>query len=113
MKPDLEMQTRIKSYVLGETDEAESEAIEKMMRTDDELFEELLMIEDEVMDQYLTQKLSREVRSRFEKNFLVTPARFEQVKFARAFDRYVSAHTAFPSRTSETAHFAALVSPLF
>jgi len=100
------MQTRIKSYVLGETDEAESEAIEKMMLTDDELFEELLMIEDEVIDQYLTQKLSPELRSRFEKNFLVTPERFEQVKFARAFDRYVSAHTASPSRTSETAHFS-------
>ena len=106
MKPDLEMQTRIKSYVLGETDEAESEAIEKMMLTDDELFEELLMIEDQVIDQYLTQKLSPELRSRFEKNFLVTPERFEQVKFARAFDRYVSAHTASPSRTSETAHFS-------
>ena len=50
MKPELEMQTRIKSYVLGETDEAESEAIKKMMLTDDELFEELLMIQDQVID---------------------------------------------------------------
>ena len=42
MKPDSETQTKIRSYLLGEGDEAEREAIETMILTDHEFFEELL-----------------------------------------------------------------------
>ncbi|HEU4509289.1 MAG TPA: CHAT domain-containing protein [Pyrinomonadaceae bacterium] len=93
MKPDSETQRKIRSYLLGEGDEAEREAIERMILTDEELFEELLAVEDEVIDEYLNQKLSPEVRARFENYFLSTPERVEQVQFARAFDRYVSSQT--------------------
>src|ERR1043166_8772072 len=93
MKPDLKTQTRIRSYLLGEADEGERQAVETMILTNDELFEELLVVEDEVIDAYLNQKLNPEVRSRFEKYFLATPERFEQLQFARVFDRYVSSQT--------------------
>jgi len=93
MKPDLETQNRIRSYVLGEADEAEREAIETMILTSDELFEELLVVEDEVIDAYVNQKLNPEVSSRFENYFLATPERLEQLQFARVFDRYVSSQT--------------------
>src|SRR5215213_866706 len=103
MKPDLETQSRIRRYLLGEADEAEREAIETMILTNDELFEELLVVEDEVIDAYLNQKLSPEARSHFEKYFLATPERFEQLQFARVFDQYVSAQTTDPSLKSKPA----------
>jgi len=93
MKPDLETQSRIRRYLLGEADEAEREAIETLILTDDEFFEELQVVEDEVIDAYLNEKLSPKARSNFEKYFLASPERSEQLQFARVFDRYVSSQT--------------------
>src|SRR5215217_5772014 len=101
MKPDLDTQSRIRRYLLGEPDEAEHEAIETLILTDDEFFAELQVVEDEVIDAYLNQKLSPEARSHFEKYFLATPERFEQLQFARVFDQYVSAQTAASSPESK------------
>lgn len=94
MKPDRITQSNIRSYLLGQVDEAEHEAIETAILTDDELFEELLVVEDEVIDEYLTGKLDPEARSRFENYFLAAPERHEQLRFARVFDQYVSSQTA-------------------
>ena len=103
MKIDPETQARIRSYLLGEANEAECQAIETMILSDDELYEELLALEDEVIDEYLNEKLNPEVRSRFEKHFLTTPEHLEQLQFARAFDRYVSSQTA-PTPKSNPSH---------
>jgi tetratricopeptide (TPR) repeat protein len=94
MKPDLETQRKIRSYLLGEADEAERESIETMILTDDQLFEELMVVEDEIIDEYLNHKLSPEARSRFEDHFLNSPERLEQLRFGRIFDRYVSSQSA-------------------
>ena len=104
MNPDLETRARIRKYLLGEADEAEREAIESMIFTNDELFEELLVVEDEVIDEYLNDKLSPEVRSRFENRFLAAPERLEQLQFARVFDRYVSSQTAASTPTPTPSH---------
>jgi CHAT domain-containing protein len=93
MKTNLETQSKLRSYLLGQADEAQCEAIEKAIFTDDELFEELLIIEDEITDEYLNEKLSPEARSHFEKHFLSTSERSEQMRFARVFDRYISSQT--------------------
>ena len=70
MKLDLETQTRLRNYLLGQCDEAECEAIETMVFTDDDLFEELQVLEDEIIDGYLNEKLSPEARAHFEEHFL-------------------------------------------
>ena len=93
MKPDLETQTRLRNYLLGQCDEAECEAIETMVFTDSDLFEELQVLEDEIIDEYLNEKLSPEARVHFEEHFLAAPERVEQARFASAFERYVSSKT--------------------
>ena len=101
MKPDLVTQSKIRSYLLGQVDEPEHEAIENAILTNEELFEELLVVEDEIIDEYVNGKLSPEARSHFENYFLAAPERIEQLRFARVFERYVSSQPApepVPSR---------------
>lgn len=93
MKLDLETQTRLRKYLLGQCDEAECEAIETMVFTDNDLFEELQVLEDEIIDEYLNGKLSPEARAHFEEHFLAAPERIEQLRFASTFDRYVESKT--------------------
>src|ERR1051325_2125922 len=96
MKLDLETQTRLRNYLLGQCDEAECEAVETMVFTDDDLFEELQVLEDEIIDEYLNDKLSPEARVHFEEHFLAAPERIEQLRFASTFDRYVESKTTKP-----------------
>ena len=96
MKLDLETQTRLRNYLLGQCDEAECEAVETMVFTDDDLFEELQVLEDEIIDEYLNEKLSPEARAHFEEHFLAAPERIEQLRFASTFERYVESKTPKP-----------------
>src|SRR5262249_22755091 len=51
-------------------------------------FEQLLMEEDELIDDYLQGMLSRQEKKRFEKIFLVLPERREKLDFARTLRQY-------------------------
>src|SRR5712691_2711185 len=93
MTPTPELQERIRRYLLGQLDDGARQEIERDLLTNEELFEELLVIEDEIIDEYLGGKLSAEERASFERNFLATPERHEKLKFGRAFDRYLSSQT--------------------
>jgi ferric-dicitrate binding protein FerR (iron transport regulator) len=49
-----------------------------------------LILEDELTDDYLAGKLDSSERSAFEKHFLVTPERYQQLSFARALERHLA-----------------------
>jgi hypothetical protein len=66
-------------------DEAEKTGFEERYFTDPECFERLLVAEDELIDSYLHDELSRDQRRKFEENFLASPRRRERVELARAF----------------------------
>lgn len=90
MTPTPEVQERLRRYVLGQLAEDAREEIEKGLLANDELFEELLVVEDEIIDDYLGEKLNLNDRAAFERHFLVTPERHQQVNFARAFERHLA-----------------------
>jgi hypothetical protein len=91
MTPTPEVQTRLRLYLLGQLAEDLREAIETELLENDDLFEELLIAEDELVDGYLGEKLSANERTAFEHNFLATPERIGKLRFARAFNRHLSA----------------------
>src|SRR5262245_10784073 len=93
MTPTPEVQERLRRYLLGQLAEDALEAIEKDLLVNDELFEELLVAEDELVDEFLTGELGPDERLAFEKHFLVTPERHDKLKFGRAFKRHLSAQT--------------------
>lgn len=93
MTPTPEVQERLRHYLLGRLADDAREEFEKDLLTSDELYQELLIAEDELVDQYLREKLSSEERAAFEQYFVVTPERQANLRFSRAFNRYLSTDT--------------------
>ena len=91
----------MRRYLLGELVEAEKQRLEESLLTSDEMFEELLIVEDELVDEYVNGQLTGTERERFEEHFLSTPERVEKLRFARAFKKQINAATA--SESSQTA----------
>lgn len=82
-------QATIRQYLLGKLTGDSQQKVEERLLTEDDLFEELEIAEDELIDEYLAEKLSEDERERFEQNFLATPERQQKVRFSRSLNRYV------------------------
>jgi len=81
---------QIRQYLLGEMAEAEMSQFEARLMTDDEFFEMLLVIEDELIDERAANELSAEEQTGFDTYFLTTPQRRERLELARALHGYAS-----------------------
>jgi hypothetical protein len=90
MTPTPEVQERIRRYLLGQLSDGAREEFEQKLLVDEELFEELLVVEDELNDDYLMGELPRDERLQFEQHFLAAPERQDKLRFARALNRYVT-----------------------
>lgn len=83
---------KIRQYLLGEMPEAEMSTFEERLMTNDDLFEMLLVIEDDLIDARADEELSAEERRRFDTYFLVTSERRERLELARALHDYAARH---------------------
>src|SRR2546422_871276 len=86
-----EIQGNIKKYLLGQLAGADLEEIEQRVLTDDEFYEEVQIMEDELVDEYVNAELSPDERRLFEKNFLADPESRHKLRLGRALDRHLSA----------------------
>lgn len=93
MTPTPEVQATLRRYLLGQLDNEAREQVEKDLLTHDEIYQELLIVEDEIVDGYLEGKLQKVDRSAFETHFLATAARKKKFRFGRAFKRHVVAQS--------------------
>jgi methionine-rich copper-binding protein CopC len=82
-------QDTFRDYLLGGLGGDDLEEFEKQLLTDDGVFEELLVAEDELIDQYVGGNLSSDEREVFEKHFLITAERQDELDFARTLRRFV------------------------
>ncbi|MGZ8844355.1 MAG: tetratricopeptide repeat protein, partial [Pyrinomonadaceae bacterium] len=94
MTPTPEVQERLRRYLLGQLADDAREEVEKELLASDEVFQELLMVEDELIDEHLSGQLDAGELRAFEKNFLATPERNQKLKFGLALNRYVESHSA-------------------
>ena len=99
MTEKVESDISMKKYLLGELAESEQQELEQRLMTSNEYFEELLVAEDELVDEYLHGTLSGHEQEKFDNHFLCTPERREKLRFSRSLQHYVSAH-AKRSRTA-------------
>jgi len=74
-------------YLLGDLPEDEQIRIEERFFTDDEYFEQLLALEDDLIDDYVNGELTDREREQFEEYFLASPTRRQRVEFAKTFMR--------------------------
>jgi CHAT domain-containing protein len=80
----------LRNYLLGELPEAAQQTLEDRLMTETELFDLLQVVEDELVDEYLSGAFSAGERSKFESLFLSTPERRRKLSFAMALKRYVT-----------------------
>lgn len=80
---------QIRMYLLGRLDQAKRAEIEESLLTDEAFYEELLIAEDELTDQYLAKELSDDDLRSFETHFLSAPERRHKLRFARSLQLYV------------------------
>ena len=79
----------IREYLLGQTPQEDSSRVEDALLTDGMFYEELLIAEDELIDQYLTNELSPAEQQNFETRFLAGGERQQKLRFARALHKYL------------------------
>jgi len=82
---------RIIAYLLEELPEEEAERFEEECFAEETLTEQVLLVEEDLIDDYLRGRLPPEQRRRFERNYLTTAARVERVRIAAALLRQVDA----------------------
>jgi hypothetical protein len=78
-------------YLLGKLGLEEQQRFEEQLMTQESLFDELQVLEDELIDGYLKGTLTPVDRQDFEKYFLSTPERQQKLQFAQAFRKHVAA----------------------
>ena len=87
LKTDTEV---LRRYLLG-TLEAEHRAkLEEGILCDPAAYDELLLVEEELIEQYVAGGLSEAERRQFETHFLVTSERQNKLRFGQLLDRYMS-----------------------
>lgn len=88
-------QTAVRRYLLKQLSGEEQSALEERLLTedepssDDDLFTEVEIVEDELINEYLAHELSQDERKRFEEHFLTTPEREAKLRSAQAMKRYL------------------------
>jgi len=85
----------MRSYLLGTLDTDRKTQLEETILSEPGAYEEIAVLEEELIDQYVAGGLSKLERQQFETDFLITAERQKNVRFAQLLKRYVSSH-AFP-----------------
>jgi len=81
-----------RSYLLGVLDSNRKTQFEERILCAPETYEELLIAEEELIDQYVARGLSESERQQFETHFLITAERQKNLRFGQLLKRYVNSH---------------------
>ncbi|HEX3560755.1 MAG TPA: hypothetical protein VHU19_16240 [Pyrinomonadaceae bacterium] len=104
---DAQDNKELRQYLLGDLTQPAQQRVEQRLLTEDDFFEEMLLGEEELIDDYVGGNLSVEDRLKFERHFLSTPERHRQLRFARAFRRYAASSLAPPPQPTWAERFRA------
>jgi len=91
LNPDTERQ-EIRSYLLGTLDRDHKTQFEERLLTEPSVYEELLIDEEDLIDQYVTGELSALEQQQFESHFLITAERQKNLRFGKLLQNYVNSH---------------------
>jgi len=75
MRLDTIDERQICQYLLGKLEQEQQRRLEERLMTQDHLFEQVQVLEDELIDEYLKNALSPQDKEDFEKHFLSAPER--------------------------------------
>jgi hypothetical protein len=82
-------QAAIRLYLLGGLDKEGQQQIEERVMTDRGFQEEVCMIEDELLEDYLAGTLTQAERNMFQQHYLAAPRQQQKLLIAQALNKYV------------------------
>jgi len=77
-----------RGYLLDESDEAEKEALERAYLSQGDILDSFIAAEQELIEDYLDDRLDPERRGRFENRYLASPVHRRRLEIARALGSY-------------------------
>jgi hypothetical protein len=92
LKPEIERE-ELRAYLLGTLDGDHKTQFEERILTEPDVYEELLLVEEELIDQYLAGDLSTIEQKQFESHFLITAERQKNLRFGKLLQTYADSHT--------------------
>ncbi|HEX7316924.1 MAG TPA: hypothetical protein VF297_23685 [Pyrinomonadaceae bacterium] len=90
MKSSGREQNLIRRYLLGDLDEKRRERLEEKVLTDFKFRKRVLLVEDELFDDYVVGALPDDERRKFAERLLATPEQVKKLEAVRAFNVYAS-----------------------
>src|SRR4029078_4494184 len=82
----------MRSYLLGTLDRDLKTQFEERLLTEPSVYEELLLDEEDLIDQYVAGELSPFEQEQFESHFLITAERQKNLRFGKLLQTYVNSH---------------------
>lgn len=104
----LNEQEKFRNYILGTLNDEERSAIEERFMTDDDYFQTLAIVEEDLIQDYVDENLDPADRANFEKLFLHSAENRRKVRFARALRKYIDETENAPGAQKNPTFFAAL-----
>ena len=95
MSPNIDKQ-EMRNYLLGNLEAERRADLEESILCDPGIYEEVLVVEAELIDQYITNNLSPSERQQFEAHFLITAERQKNLRFGRLLRRYLNSQPVIP-----------------
>ena len=83
------VQNSIRRYLLNQLTSSKQQAVELQLLSDETFLDELEIVEDELIDEYLKGELSRKERASFEKYFLAHETRRRKLQASEALNRHL------------------------
>lgn len=88
----------MRAFLLGTLDGDHKTQFEERILIEPGVYDELLVVEEELIDQYLADDLSALERQQFETHFLITAERQKNLRFGKLLQKYANSHIDFTER---------------
>jgi hypothetical protein len=111
MSPKFAEENLIRSYLLGELPEKEQDDFEKRLLADPKFFEMSLIIEGELLDDYVMGSLSKSDRISLESGLLMSAQQQRRVQLIRLL--CLKSHSLMSAADKRSPGFLSLVTPYF
>jgi hypothetical protein len=102
MQEQTKVQENLRLWLLGLLSQEQSESLEQRLITDNRVFDEISVVEDELIDEYLSDELSERERGAFESFFMNSLERERQFKVGKAWRNYIEREDPFGKRRSDS-----------
>jgi hypothetical protein len=89
LNPEIERQ-EMRAFLLGTLDGDHKTQFEERILTEPGVYDELLLVEEELIDQYVAGDLSALERQQFENHFLITAERQKNLRFGKLLLKYAN-----------------------